>query len=67
MKKYSIVLFALLFVVAIGSSSCSKNCKGGGWYGDRNLGFVPSKEKPANTISPIMCEEVEIECTISNP
>ena len=66
MKKYSIVLFALLFVVALGSSSCSKKCKGGGWYGDRNLGFQPVKEKPADTVSPILKEESE-ECEMTTP
>jgi len=66
MKNNSIVLFALLFVFAIGSSSCSKSCKGGGWYGDRNLGFAPIKEQPVDNVNPVICEE-EIECNISNP
>jgi len=66
MKKYSVVLFALLFVVAISSSSCSKSCKGGGWYGDRNLGYIPTKEKPADNVSPIITEE-DTNCDISNP
>ncbi len=66
MKSNSIVLFVLLFVVAIGANSCSKNCKGGGWYGDRNLGFAPLKERPVNPVSPIDCKE-ELDCEISNP
>lgn len=67
MKKYSAILLALLFVVAIGSSSCSKNCKGGGWYGDRNLGYLPAKEKPADSVSPFITEEIDTNCDISNP
>ena len=34
----------ILLAAAFSMSSCSsgKGCKGGGWYGNRNLSFVPT-------------------------
>lgn len=56
-------LIASLLTFAVFTSSCSRKCKGGGWYGDRNLGYTPVKEKPADTIHPIITEDSEDECT----
>lgn len=67
MKKYSIVLMACLFMIAAATSSCSRKCKGGGWYGDRNLGYTPTKEKPTDNVKSIISEETELDCTIVNP
>ena len=69
MKNYSALLFALLFVLSVGSSSCSKKgCSGGGgWYGNRNLGYVPVKKRPTEKVSPIITGEEENDCEISNP
>ncbi|MFT5167128.1 MAG: hypothetical protein ACI8P3_002365 [Saprospiraceae bacterium] len=66
MKNYSIVMLAFLFVLSIGLSSCAK--KGcGGWYGKRNLGYVPAKKISTDSVSPIMLNDEDSECEISNP
>lgn len=44
MKRSLILTLALVFCLGM-LSSCSKKCKGGGWYGNRNLGYVPQKNK----------------------
>jgi hypothetical protein len=68
MKNYSALLFALLFVFSLGSSSCSKKgCSGGGWYGDRNLGYIPVKKRSTEKVSPVIVGEEENDCEISNP
>ncbi len=54
-------------MIAAATSSCSRKCKGGGWYGDRNLGYTPTKEKPADNVNSIISEETEPDCTIVNP
>lgn len=50
MKK--LLIGFILLGAAISMSSCSggKNCRGGGWYGDRNLTVAPiTIEKEDNT------------------
>ena len=45
MKKQA-MLFTLILLTVICFTSCGKKCYGGGWYGDRNLGYTPVKEQP---------------------
>ena len=45
MKKQAIILATAVLLAGISMSSCSPRCKGGGWYNDRNLGYVPVKEQ----------------------
>lgn len=48
MKKQFFFLVVALMTTAASTTSCTKKCHGGGWYGDRNLGFAPVKEQPAD-------------------
>ena len=48
MKKNLLIVFAL-FLSAGTMTSCSKKCKGGGWYGNRNLGYAPMEKKNPQT------------------
>lgn len=53
MKKSNLALAVALFVAGSMFTSCSggKGCKGGGWYGDRNLSSVtPAEETPQQTV-----------------
>lgn len=64
--KRSLILI-LTFVFCLGMlSSCSRKCKGGGWYGDRNLGYVPQKNKTdeAADLASIYTTEEECEETV---
>lgn len=45
MKKQFFFLVVALMTTAASTTSCTKKCHGGGWYGDRNLGFAPVKEQ----------------------
>ncbi len=62
MKKSLILTLTLVFCLGM-LSSCSKKCKGGGWYGNRNLGYVPQENKKdvANDIAIIYTEELDCE------
>ena len=42
MKK-SLILSLTLFLIIGMFTSCARKCRGGGWYGDRNLGYVPQQ------------------------
>jgi len=48
MKKNLLILSALFFFAGT-MTSCSKRCKGGGWYGNRNLGYAPMEKKTPQT------------------
>jgi len=53
MKKLNLILALALFAAGSMLTSCSsgKGCKGGGWYGDRNLSSVtPAREAPQQSI-----------------
>ncbi len=53
MKKSNLILAFVLFVMGSMFTSCSsgKGCKGGGWYGDRNLSSVtPAVEAPERSV-----------------
>ena len=65
MKKQFFFLAVALMITAASTSSCSKKCHRGGWYGDRNLGFVPVKEQPAET--PLKLEDEEENCNTAEP
>lgn len=62
MKKSLILTLTLVFCLGM-LSSCSKKCKGGGWYGNRNLGYVPQENKKdvAKDIATIYIEELDCE------
>ena len=64
MKKSFILSLTLVFSIAM-LSSCARKCKGGGWYGDRNLGYVPQKNKTdeASDIASIYTQEEDCEET----
>lgn len=65
MKK--LVILSLTLFICLGTfSSCTKKCRGGGWYGDRNLGYAP-KEKTtdkAADVATIYMEEEDCEETV---
>ena len=53
MKKSNLILVIALFALGSVFTSCSMNkgCKGGGWYGDRNLSNVtPAAETPQQSV-----------------
>lgn len=65
MKIKTVMLFAVICLLGISATSCNKRCKGGGWYGDRNLGYAPVKQQAEKSLfisektSEIECETVE--------
>ena len=67
MKKNLLILFAL-FLFAGTMTSCSKRCKGGGWYGNRNLGYAPMEKKTQKTstdaIAPVIELNKEEDCEV---
>jgi len=65
MKNQFFFLAVALMVTAASTSSCSKKCHGGGWYGDRNLGYVPVKEQPSDSLMKLE-DEVE-NCNTAEP
>ncbi|MFK8102630.1 MAG: hypothetical protein AB8G15_08895 [Saprospiraceae bacterium] len=48
MKKSSI-FFALCFCLSLLTTSCTKTCHGGGWYGNRNLSSIEMKKPTKKT------------------
>ncbi len=66
MKKL-ILSTALLALVVLSVTSCQRRCRGGGWYGNRNLGYVP--EKPVDQINyddvAKVEEEIEDDCQVT--
>ena len=63
MKKSVILTLALFVCLGMFSSCARKTCKGGGWYGKRNLGYVPQEKKvdEVKDIAALPVEEVECE------
>jgi len=59
MKKNLLILFAL-FLTAGTMTSCSKKCKGGGWYGNRNLGYAPMEKKNHNSTTDAIATTCEL-------
>ncbi len=49
MKKSNLILALTLFALGSMFTSCSmgKGCKGGGWYGDRNLSSITPETEAA--------------------
>jgi len=61
MKK--LIILSLAFTFVLGSfSSCSRKCKGGGWYGDRNLGYTPKKDKTDEACDIVSIYKEELDC-----
>lgn len=46
-------------------SSC-RSCKGGGWYGDRNLGYTPAKDN-SKAQKDLVTKPEEESCDITAP
>ncbi len=65
MKKQVYFLAVALIIAATSMSSCTKRCHGGGWYGDRNLGYAPIKEQPSD--APIKLEDEVENCNTAEP
>ena len=65
MKKQVLFLATTLMIIAASTTSCNRNCKGGGWYGDRNLGFVPVKKQHSDT--QMKLEDLEENCNTVEP
>jgi hypothetical protein len=61
MKRSLILTLALVFCLGI-LSSCSRKCKGGGWYGNRNLGYVPQESKVGEAADLASIYTTEEEC-----
>lgn len=61
MKQSKMYLsFFLMLFLAVGMTSCAskKTCKGGGWYGNRNLGYeMMPQEKKSTTTETIYIDE----------
>ncbi|MEM1323010.1 MAG: hypothetical protein AAGG75_22280 [Bacteroidota bacterium] len=51
MKKLNCICVLVLAVLMLGACSSKKRCKGGGWYGNRNL-TMEDKQK-AKTPAPV--------------
>ena len=65
MKKQTIILAAVVLIAVASLTSCQRKCRGGGWYGDRNLGYVPTKEQPAE--NQMKLEDDEENCSTAEP
>ena len=65
MKKRILFLATVLMIIAASTSSCNKNCKAGGWYGDRNLGYISIKEQASD--APMKLENEEENCNTAEP
>jgi hypothetical protein len=65
MKKYSIFIFVMVITFGMNFSSC-RSCKGGGWYGDRNLGYTPEKKTQEDGLKVIIKPEEEA-CSFTAP
>ena len=50
MKKSIILTLVLVFFFGT-FSSCARKCKGAGWYGKRNIGYVPQKNEAIDLAS----------------
>ncbi|MFT6320466.1 MAG: ABC-type phosphate/phosphonate transport system substrate-binding protein [Granulosicoccus sp.] len=61
MKRSLILTLALVFCLGM-LSSCSKKCKGGGWYGNRNLGYVPQENKTDEAVDLASIYTTEEDC-----
>lgn len=61
MKRSLILSLALVFCIGM-LSSCSRKCKGGGWYGDRNLGYAPQENKKEEVKDIASIYTIEEEC-----
>lgn len=61
MNRSRIIMLTLIFCIGI-LSSCSRRCNGGGWYGKRNLGYVPSQNRIDKTIELTSIDPVEEDC-----
>ena len=61
MKKSFILSLVLIFTISI-FSSCSRKCRGGGWYGDRNLGYVPQENKTDEAAEVAIIHTLEEDC-----
>lgn len=61
MKRSLILLLTLVFCIGM-LSSCSRRCKGGGWYGNRNLGYVPQQNKTDQAADLASTYTTEKEC-----
>ena len=65
MKQQTILLVCALLVTAMSITACGggKNCKGGGWYGNRNLTSIDAKKPSVDHMTTLeiqtdICEEV---------
>lgn len=56
MKKFLLATLLLTFT-ALSVTSCQKRCRGGGWYGDRNLGYVPKQQEKKQSERATITEE----------
>jgi hypothetical protein len=65
MKKQIFFLAVASMITAASTSSCANRCHGGGWYGDRNLGYVPVKEQPSD--AQMKLEDDEENCNTAEP
>ena len=61
MKRLLILSVALIFTLGT-FTSCAKKCRGGGWYGDRNLGYAPKKDKTDETCDIVSIHIEEVDC-----
>jgi len=60
----------LLAIFSVAGTSCKsgKSCKGGGWYGDRNLGYESTLESKKLIKIKDADGVLEVEdCTLANP
>lgn len=62
MKKSVILTLALFVGIGMFSSCSKKTCKGGGWYGNRNLGYVPQENKMDEACDIVSINNEEVEC-----
>ncbi len=58
MKKWLFGFILLTVLSSLGACQRKNGCRGGGWYGDRNLSFVPKANLDVNQDCNVKEEEI---------
>jgi len=67
-SKFFVVTLLAIFSIVGTSCKSGKTCKGGGWYGDRNLGYESTLENKKLINIKDTNDILDLEdCTLANP